>query len=49
MTIADGLYRVVTQSFVAGFVVERGKVTTCAPILRRRIDHWKTIATRICN
>jgi hypothetical protein len=43
----DGLYRVVTRSFVAGFVVERGRVTRCAPILRRRLAYWITRAERI--
>lgn len=40
----DGLYRVVTRYFVAGFVIEGGRVVRCAPILRRRIEHWKTVA-----
>lgn len=38
--IADGLYQVVTRAFVAGFVVERGIVVRCAPILRKKIDFW---------
>ena len=40
----DGLYRVVTGYFVAGFVVEDGVVTRYAPILRRRLAYWKTMA-----
>jgi hypothetical protein len=43
----DGLYRVVSASLCAGFVVERGKVTRCAPILRRGISYWIAIATRV--
>lgn len=43
----DGLYRVETSQFVAGFVIEGGRVTVCAPILRRRIDHWKKVAEYI--
>lgn len=40
----DGLYQVTTSYFCAGFVVERGKVTACAPILRKRLTYWRTIA-----
>jgi len=34
MSCPDGLYRLTSRSFVAGLVVERGKVVDCAPILR---------------
>jgi hypothetical protein len=47
LTVADGLYQVITSYFCAGFVVENGAVTRCAPILRHRIDYWKTIAAKI--
>ena len=48
MSLPDGLYAVVTQTWVAGFVVERGHVTMCAPILRRRLlDHWMHQARRV--
>lgn len=40
----DGLYAVVRPDWVAGFVVEGGQVVDCAPILRRRIDYWQTVA-----
>jgi hypothetical protein len=40
----DGLYIVTTKHFVAGFVVESGLVTRCAPILRKRLEHWIDIA-----
>lgn len=43
----DGLYRVETSYLCAGFVVENGEVTDCAPILKKRIDYWITIAERI--
>lgn len=43
----DGLYRVRTSYLCAGFVVEAGMVTYCAPILRRKLAYWKTIAVRI--
>ena len=45
--MSDGLYRVATAYLCAGFVVENGRVTQCAPILRRKIEYWKTIARRI--
>jgi hypothetical protein len=40
----DGLYGVVTTTFVAGFVIEGGKVTMCAPILRARLPYWMRMA-----
>ena len=40
----DGLYWVTTPYLCAGFTVEDGKITMCAPILRRRIEYWKTVA-----
>ena len=45
--MTDGLYRVVTSYLCAGFVVERGEVTQCAPILKRKLDYWKIMAKRI--
>lgn len=44
----DGLWAVLTDRFVAGFVVEDGRMVRCAPILRRRIDHWVTMARWVC-
>jgi hypothetical protein len=41
----DGLYRVTTGYLCAGFVVERGRVVACAPILRRRLSYWQRVAT----
>lgn len=43
----DGLYRVSSEGLTAGFVIEGGKVTLCAPILRRSLDHWMTVADAI--
>lgn len=45
--MSDGLYRVTTGYLCAGFVVEGGKVTCCAPILRKKLSYWMTIAERI--
>lgn len=36
----DGLYRVTTDTLCAGFVVEDGLVTECAPILRKNLAYW---------
>jgi hypothetical protein len=46
--LPDGLYAVVQPEWVAGFVVEGGEVTMCAPILRRRPGWWTTRARWIC-
>lgn len=43
----DGLYRVTTPYLCAGFVVENGLVTMCAPVLRRRFEYWWTVAERV--
>ena len=40
----DGLYRVITTYLCAGFVVERGRVTDCAPILRKKLSYWLGVA-----
>jgi hypothetical protein len=45
--LGDGLYRVETKYFVAGFVVENGYVVLCAPILKRHLSYWITKAERI--
>lgn len=47
MTLDDGLYQVSTNSFTAGFVIENGALTMCAPILRKRFNYWVTQATKI--
>ena len=50
--LSDGLYRVEHRgggrlAVCAGFVVERGRVTLCAPFLRRRLRYWVTVAVRV--
>jgi hypothetical protein len=45
--LADGLYRVVTLYLCAGFVIANGTVAECAPILRKRIRYWMTVAVRV--
>jgi hypothetical protein len=40
----DGLYRVENSYLCAGFVIDGGEVTHCAPILRRRLAYWVTQA-----
>ncbi|QGJ91966.1 hypothetical protein SEA_KEELAN_1 [Gordonia phage Keelan] len=45
----DGLYQVSTNYLCAGFIVEDGKVIECAPILRRKLGYWKTIAIRLSD
>jgi hypothetical protein len=44
MEMKDGLYRVSTPYLCAGFVVEGGVVVRCAPILKGKIEYWKTVA-----
>ena len=43
----DGLYVVMKGPVTAAFVVEKGEVTRCAPILRRSFNYWKRFARRI--
>jgi hypothetical protein len=43
----DGLYRVTTSYLCAGFVIEGSRVVACAPILRRKLGYWMTIAQRV--
>ena len=47
VAMPDGLYRVETPCLCAGFVIAAGRVVRCAPILRKRMDYWRTIAKRI--
>jgi hypothetical protein len=48
MSTKDGLYRVTTSYLCAGFVVRGGRVTECAPILRKRLSYWVTVAKWVC-
>lgn len=43
----DGLYQVTTNYLCAGFVIEGGKLTHCAPILLRNFLFYKTLAVFI--
>lgn len=43
----DGLYRVTTAYLCAGYVVEWGQVTLCAPILRQKLPYWQSVAERV--
>jgi hypothetical protein len=45
--MTDGLYQVTTRYLCAGFVIQGGRVIMCAPILRRRLDYWRTVAVRV--
>lgn len=45
----DGLYQVTTSYLCAGFVIEKGQVTQCAPILRKKIEYWKTVAIPVSD
>lgn len=47
MKLPDGLYRVETPYLCAGFVVERGRVMRCAPVLRKRLAWWMRVAKRV--
>jgi hypothetical protein len=40
----DGLYQVTTNYLCAGFEVKHGKVVACAPILKRKLKYWLTVA-----
>lgn len=43
----DGLYRVSTRYLCAGFIVRDGRIVACAPILRRKLAYWRTVAERV--
>jgi hypothetical protein len=45
--LRDGLYQVVTRYLCAGFVVSGGVVVVCAPILRKKLSYWMTVAKRV--
>ncbi len=47
MKLKDGLYQVKTKYLCAGFIVKNGKIIRMAPILRKNIKYWATIAKRI--
>ena len=45
----NGLYRVTTNYLCAGFVIREGRLAECAPILRKKMAYWRTIAKRIAD
>ena len=45
----DGLYRVTTSYLCAGFIVRDGHVDECAPILRKKLTYWMTVAVWVCE
>ena len=45
--LTDGLYRVTTAYLCAGFVIENGRLTVCAPILKGKIKYWMTVAVKV--
>lgn len=47
LTMIDGIYHVDHGNICAGFLVENGQITYCAPILRNRITLWARIAKRV--
>lgn len=47
--LPDGVYQVTTSYLCAGFDVKGGRVTACAPILRRKLGYWMTVAKRVAD
>ncbi len=45
--VRDGLYRIEYKGICAGFVLHKGRVVRAAPVLRRSIAFWRTIAVRV--
>lgn len=45
--LIDGLYQVTTRYLCAGFEVKNRSITRCAPILKKRISYWQTVAKRV--
>jgi len=42
--MSNGLYQVKTNYLCAGFFIKNNKIIMIAPILKNKIDYWKTIA-----
>ena len=40
----DGLYGVSYRDIEAGFAIRDDEVIWCAPVLRRRLDYWLSLA-----
>jgi hypothetical protein len=47
LVLSDGLYQVTTPYLCAGFVMRDGVIVAAAPILRKRMAYYFTIAKRI--
>ena len=47
--LTDGLYQVTTSYLCAGFAVKNGSVVACAPILRKKLSYWTTVAKRVAD
>jgi len=45
----NGLYQVTTKYLCAGFIIKDNLITHCAPILKKKIEYWKTVAKFICK
>lgn len=45
----DGVYQVDYGNICAGFVIDRGRVIACAPILRRRLAFWLRVGVRVSD
>ena len=43
----DGLYQVTYKNLCAGFVVKDGRIIVCAPVLKKNIQFWITIAKKV--
>lgn len=43
----ETIYQVTTSYLCAAYVVKDGRVVACAPILRKRLAYWMTVAVRV--
>ena len=43
----NGLYQVTTNYLCAAFYIKNNEIKMIAPILKNKIDYWKTIAIKI--
>lgn len=43
----DGIYQVTHKGICAGFVIRNGNAVYCAPVLRKKLTWWVTIAKYI--
>lgn len=47
MKLEDGLYQVKYKGITAGFAINNGELTICAPVLRKNFKHWKKRAKKV--